>query len=136
MPKNPPPKKQPDWFERVVKMSLPETFLNYWQFATAFIGCYWMLVVLTCNTLLNKLTTARNQFNNFNFHLSYNVSLSISCLNFRKIKRICLTYLGPGSRFPSPNVQDMQRHTKLFSPASCQHWVNRYFPLTPKMYSI
>lgn len=67
-----------------------------------------MLVALTWNM---KLTSARNQSNNFYFLLSYNMSLSISCLNFRKIKRTCLRYLGLEQQVPLPKST---RHARAY----------------------
>lgn len=42
---------------------------------------------------------------------------------------------GQDGMFPSPDVQDMQGCTKLFSLASSQGWVSRYSPSTPETYS-
>lgn len=71
---------------------------------------YCMLVASTCY-LFNKLTSARNQSNSFNFLLNYNTSLSSSCLIFRKIKRDLLQIFGVGLHVPLPRCT---RHARMY----------------------
>lgn len=69
-----------------------------------------MLIASTCYSF-NKLTNARTQSNSFSFLLNYNVSLSSSCLIFRKIKRGSSQVFGVRLDVPLPRCT---RHARMY----------------------